>query len=129
MSETENKNEKIPKPPIDSVTFVGYKGGELVWNTVETRASKEEDSVLLNAKTWPNVRKLHCTYDRIRSAPFEVQDGELYAGADLDAALKGMAFFYDKKIERLTKHRTRVQELGEAMSENCVEVLKEARAQ
>jgi hypothetical protein len=127
MSDNETKNEKTPKPPIDSITFVGYKGGELVWNTVETRPSKEEDVILLDAKVWPNVRKLAVGYDRIESAPFEVKDGELYAAAKLDVALKGMGYFYDKKIERLTRLRAGVVTLASALLEGEGEVLKEAR--
>lgn len=119
--------EKIT-PPIPSVTFVGYQGGELVWNTVETRASSEADTVLLNAKQWPGARKLGCTYERIQAGSFEYTEGAVYAGKDLETALNGFQRFYEEKIAKLNKHLKVAEVLDQALADNDDKTIKAARA-
>lgn len=124
MSEDNNKNAA---PPIPSVLFAGYKGGELVWNAVETRAAKEEGVILLDSKQWPFVRKLPLAYaDFIK--PYEVREGELYADVTLEGALRGLSAFYGKKIDKFMRLQKAVTALEEAIEVNDVESVKEARA-
>lgn len=122
-----SEDMKAVKPPIDSVTFVGYRGGELIFNVVETRASKEGD-VLLNNKVWPFVRRVACNYERIQTAPFEVKDGELYAGVSLEMALQGLLYFLERKVHKLQTLQSPVQQLLGAVQRNETDVIKQARA-
>ena len=114
-------------PPIESVTFVGYQGGELVWSVVSTRPSKE-GGVLLNSKAWPFVKRLPCEYARVQSSPFEVVAGELYVAVDLAKALEGFAFFYETRIAKFTKHLHASHGIAEALKGGNADKLKESHA-
>lgn len=106
-------NDKPVPPIVPEIAFVGYKGGELVYNIVETRASKDTANILLDNKVWPNLRKIPVPAHGFEM-PEMIAEGELYAGKTRKQALEGLRAFYQKKMSRYTTASARVQSLIEA---------------
>jgi hypothetical protein len=108
-----DSNDKPVPPIVPEVAFVGYKGGELVYNIVEARPSKDTANILLDNKGWPNLRKIPTPADGFQM-PVMIAEGELYAGKTRKQALEGLKAFYLKKLSRYTTASERVQSLIEA---------------
>jgi hypothetical protein len=123
-----SEDTKPSPPPFPSVAFVGYKGGELVWNIVETRTSKDTENVLLDNKKWPNIRKIATPADGFEM-PVTIEEGAHYAGKNLRKALEGLDAYYEKKVKRYANQQTRVKELLDAEERKDTDAFKDYRAQ
>lgn len=129
MSDSTTAAVKVPrvKPPIPQVAFVGYRAGELVYNLVETRPSATGD-VLLDGKVWPHVRKVDATYESLQRQPSVVVEGELYAGATVNEALRLMVTESQARADKVNSHLRRIVEFQTAIDSNDEAMLKSARA-
>lgn len=121
-------NDKPHPPIVPQVAFVGFKGGELVYNIVEARPSKDKESILLDNTVWPNKRKIPAPADGFHM-PLMLAEGELYAGKTRKQALEGLAAFYEKKMRRYAHASDRVRMLLEAEDAGDPAPFKDYRVQ